>query len=327
MENMADKNPLVSIIVPVYQAERYIGDSIKSAINQTYENIEIILVDDGSKDCSIEIAENLLSKSKRVYHTIHQVNAGSGAARNIGLTKANGDWVFFLDSDDIILDDTIECMIQVIKEYGVEFVFSKFVEVKTPQYKRAKKKDEIRSVTTYLPNGLQYCFLKREVIVLVPGTLFKKDFLIKNSIIFSESHWEEDIEFIWHVLCKMHQAVRIDATKYHYVRHCDSKTSSTSAGRMVDSYHDFISKIKTYYKDDGCFTKHIIARWAMGTLNAAARIMEFEQWNELYKKLDGFENFNNLKDFPHTKTRMAALIGRLSPLLYYKTVRFSSFMK
>ena len=96
---------LVSVIIPVYNAEKYIENCLKSVINQTYKNVEIICVDDGSKDRSSEIIKNLSAAFSKIRY-IFQENAGVSAARNNGLSVAEGDFIVFLDSDDYIHPQT-----------------------------------------------------------------------------------------------------------------------------------------------------------------------------------------------------------------------------
>lgn len=100
--------PLISIIMPVYNAECYLNQAILSCLNQSYKNIELILIDDGSTDKSIEIINNIINKDKRVKLFFTSTNQGPAAARNIGLGKAQGDYITFLDSDDFIANDKLE---------------------------------------------------------------------------------------------------------------------------------------------------------------------------------------------------------------------------
>lgn len=117
MKIMSNK---VSIIVPVYNAERTIDRCIDSLINQTYKNIEIILINDGSKDNSLILLEEY-SDYKQV-KIINQKNAGPGAAKNVGLNNIKGDYVFFVDSDDFIQNQTIEILMNIVIKEGLDLV-------------------------------------------------------------------------------------------------------------------------------------------------------------------------------------------------------------
>ena len=100
-------NDLISVIVPVYNVEKYLNKCIESIVNQTYTNLEIILVDDGSPDNCPNICDEWAKKDSRI-KVIHQRNSGGGAARNIGLDNANGSMISFIDSDDFISTDMYE---------------------------------------------------------------------------------------------------------------------------------------------------------------------------------------------------------------------------
>lgn len=108
--------PLVSIVVPVYNSERDLYDCVRCLINQTYGNIEIILVDDGSTDDSSGICDNLVTQDSRI-KVIHKENQGLGMARNSGIENVSGKWVMFVDSDDLISYDTVEFLIHISNKY------------------------------------------------------------------------------------------------------------------------------------------------------------------------------------------------------------------
>lgn len=113
--------PLVSVIIPVYNVEKYFGRCIESIVNQTYKKLEIILVDDGSVDSSPEICDDFALKDKRI-KVIHKENAGAGLARNSGLDIASGEYVLFVDSDDYIDINTVEKCVGAAEKDGSQLV-------------------------------------------------------------------------------------------------------------------------------------------------------------------------------------------------------------
>lgn len=110
-------DPLVTIIVPVYNVEKYLKKCVDSILNQTYKNIEVILIDDGSSasDKSPIICDEYAKKDKRI-KVIHKINGGLSSARNAGLDIAKGDYIYFVDSDDWIDKDTIKDNIKILVE-------------------------------------------------------------------------------------------------------------------------------------------------------------------------------------------------------------------
>ncbi len=115
--------PLVSVIIPVYKVERFLHRCIDSVIHQTYTNWEMILVDDGSPDTSGDICDEYAKKDKRI-KVIHQENQGVSGARNKGLDMAQGEWIYFLDSDDYIKENTIEKMVAYSEKGKYELVIA-----------------------------------------------------------------------------------------------------------------------------------------------------------------------------------------------------------
>ena len=114
--------PKISIIVPVYNVEQYLERCVESLINQTYKNIEIILVDDGATDNSGQLCDELAQRDPRIV-VYHKVNGGLSDARNYGIDKASGDYIGFIDSDDFIDDDMYEVLLSNILEYNAFISF------------------------------------------------------------------------------------------------------------------------------------------------------------------------------------------------------------
>ncbi len=110
---------LISVIVPVYKVEEYLDECIKSIVNQTYKNLEIILVDDGSPDNCPTLCDNWASKDSRI-KVIHKENAGAAAARNAGINVANGDYIGFVDSDDYIEKNMYEVLLEALQNTDVK---------------------------------------------------------------------------------------------------------------------------------------------------------------------------------------------------------------
>ena len=114
-------NPLISVIIPVYKVEKYLDKCIDSVINQTYNNLEIILVDDGSPDNCPKMCDEYAKKDKRI-KVIHKENGGVGSARNKGIEKSTGDYITFVDSDDWIEKEFIHEMLDIANKYKVDYV-------------------------------------------------------------------------------------------------------------------------------------------------------------------------------------------------------------
>lgn len=128
---------LVSVIVPVYNVEEYLGRCVDSILNQTHKNLEVVLVDDGAKDTSGAICDRYAEQDPRV-RVIHKENGGLSSARNAGIDIARGDWLEFVDSDDWIEPDAVESMLHLALEHNVELVIGGRYDVKAKTGEKKK---------------------------------------------------------------------------------------------------------------------------------------------------------------------------------------------
>ncbi|MBR5509665.1 MAG: glycosyltransferase family 2 protein [Lachnospiraceae bacterium] len=142
-------NPLISIIVPVYKVEKYLERCVESLLSQTYQNLELILVDDGSPDRCPEICDAYAKKDERI-RVIHQNNAGLSGARNAGIDVAKGEYLAFVDSDDYIASDFIQSLYELLQETGCAIGQCRFAYVQGEPL----KKDNNSSVHIYRGESL-----------------------------------------------------------------------------------------------------------------------------------------------------------------------------
>lgn len=163
------KSDLVSVITPVYNAEKLVGETIQSVLNQTYQNWEMLLVDDCSKDNSKEVIETFSKTDARIRYIKLEVNSGAAVARNIAIKKANGRYIAFLDSDDLWKRDKLEKQIAFMKNNNIGFSFTSYEVMKEDgtlinRYIKAPKKI---SYNAYLRNTIIGCLtvvIDREII-------------------------------------------------------------------------------------------------------------------------------------------------------------------
>lgn len=111
------KQPLVSILIPCYNSESFLAETLACCVNQTYPNIEVVVVDDGSSDGSLQIAKSWESRHENI-HVYSQLNRGAASARNLAFKKSKGDYIMYLDADDLISLNKIEDQIKTIKQGG-----------------------------------------------------------------------------------------------------------------------------------------------------------------------------------------------------------------
>ena len=159
------KQHLVSIITPMYNAEKYVGQTINSVLSQTYENWEMLIVNDGSKDNCPQIVEKYVKNDNRI-QLINQPNAGSAAARNNALRRAKGQYICFLDTDDLWDSNFLEKQINFLKEKNAALVFS--------SYRRIDEKGEKKLNPFIVPKTVTYTDLLKTCSISCLTALYDK---------------------------------------------------------------------------------------------------------------------------------------------------------
>lgn len=199
----------VSIIVPIYNSEKYLSKCIDSIIKQKYKNIEILLIDDGSNDKSYEICKEYLKKDKRI-KVFSQKNSGPSSARNLGLDKASGEYIIFVDSDDYIESDFISTMMKQNDNYDV--IISNYNIVSNNKVKFLDNK------IFYYDNFLEFIVANR--LWGPVCKLIKKD-IIKNK--YNENYSIGEDLLFWYDNYKNIKTFKyIDEYKYYYVQNYSS---------------------------------------------------------------------------------------------------------
>ena len=215
------KKDKVSIIVPVYNVEKYIEKCLNSLISQSYKNIEIILIDDGSKDNSGKICDTYKRKDSRI-KVVHKENAGVSEARNSGIQKATGEYLCFVDADDFVMNDYVEYMYQLIVKESSDIaictkMFSNFNEKQTSDEVIESLDGEnsvIRILNYRMPIG-------------VYSRIFKKDLIKDNKIRFLKDIYMGE-GFNFNVACfqRAKKVITSNYKVYYYRR--NNATSATS---------------------------------------------------------------------------------------------------
>ncbi len=202
----------ISIIIPVYNAEQYIDNCLKSLIEQTYKNIEIILVDDGSKDSSYDICLEY-SKKYNFIKTFHKTNGGPSSARNFGINKASGDYICFVDSDDTVSEYYIEKLL----ENKEDIVLGGFIELINENKKNVKM---CNSIQMFKDEEIYIKFLEASESDIFNSPwckLYKRNIIEKNKLRYDESlRMGEDLEFNINYLKYCKSMIIIPDCLYYY---------------------------------------------------------------------------------------------------------------
>ena len=237
----------VSVIVPVYNVEPYLDKCLNTLVNQTLKKIEIIIVNDGSKDNSEKIIEKYLKKYPEKIKYIKKANGGLSSARNEGLKYASGEYIGFVDSDDYVSLNTFNLMYKKAKEKNFDLVICNLnyvYESKTKMVSAGLDKD--------LENEDE---VKKNIVFLYPAVwnkLYKKEIL--DSLKFKEGIWYEDVEFNFRVYPRVKSIGYVDKPLIQYVQR-ESSISKTIDKRLFNYLDNFNGLIR-YYQDNNLYNKY-----------------------------------------------------------------------
>lgn len=234
---------MISVIVPIYNVEKYLSKCIESIINQTYKDLEIILVDDGSTDSSGKICDEFATKDNRI-KVIHKNNGGVSSARNQGLDKANGDYIAFVDSDDYIEKDMYEKMINIINKYGVDIVSCNYNHVngKIEPFFSLDKDEYIDNKTELIEKIFQY----KNYDMILFNKLYKK--YIWNNIRFPIGiNLAEDLMMLYPTINLANKFYCMKEALYNKMNRDNGLTNSTKIEDYINNvigYEEFLIKVK-----------------------------------------------------------------------------------
>lgn len=221
---------LVSIIIPAYNVGKYIEKCLTSILEQTYSNIEVIAVNDGSTDDTATLIDNISQNDSRV-RVLHIKNSGVSAARNRGIEISTGDYVVFVDADDYLAHDYIEYMLDLIKNTGSDFCLSKCCY--TRRYEEQTERETIEKLE---PADATALLLSPAVIVGCWNKIFKRSFLIENNIRFSTAlFYGEGLSFIT-TASQLSNTVGVGNRKVYYYRR-NNETSATTKFNIDKLYN------------------------------------------------------------------------------------------
>lgn len=226
-------NELITVIVPVYNVEVYLDKCLESVVNQTYKNLEIILVDDGSSDKSPVICDSWSEKDSRI-KVIHKANGGVSTARNAALNIANSDYITFVDSDDFLEPDSIETLLDLLFKNNADISVGNyfFDYIDGRETVKLKSKSMVIDKKDILKDYLLDLNIRTEVC----NKLYKASLF--NNTRFSEGvSYAEDFEINYKLLKQADRVAMTDKCLYHYVQEsCNSSTTEYITVSRAESY-------------------------------------------------------------------------------------------
>ena len=239
---------LISIIIPVYNVEAYLRRCIDSVISQTYKNLEIILVDDGSTDTSGKICDEYAQKDMRI-NVIHKENGGLSDARNVGIDLASGEYFAFIDSDDYVCMDYIDKLLNAILIGNADIAFCSYIKVSDKKYKKLRN----------FPEKFQY-FSSEEMLrnwhgkykhieTVAWNKLYKSSLFLDSGIRYPKGYYNEDVQTT-HLLVKESGKIAItNQILYFYVQRNDSIMGKITRKKLVDAIASQDIRLNFFYSN------------------------------------------------------------------------------
>ena len=309
-----------SLVLPIYRVEAYIEGCLRSIANQDLKDFEVLLVNDGSPDGSIDTAKRYLKDTDLNWRVIEKENGGVSSARNAGLREAKGDYVAFIDADDVLSHDFLSALLKEADD-DADFVFCGYRYVKeqaVPEDTNDRK--EILDRKELLDR-----FLKRTIDFVLPSMLFKRSFLLDNGLFLEEKiHFSEDQLYMWNVILHCTKTVYLHKKMYGYYLRESSTMTGSSLKKITDGYHEFKTYICTYfdrYPEYEGIKEKLLPRWELGALYTSARITEYEDFTKIYEEMDGKTVFSRLRGIGEIKAYLLGAVCSLSPRLLYRFCR------
>jgi len=316
-------NPLISIIVPIYNVEKYLSKCIDGILNQTYKNLEIILVDDGSPDDCGRICDEYSLQDKRI-KVIHKSNGGLSDARNVAIDLMNGEYVTFIDSDDFVSSDYVETLYNLIEKSKCEISVSQFIPYsvgKLIEILQPKEKTTILNVD----DAVRIMFYQEYFDTSAWGKMYERN-LFSSGVRYPKEALFEDLPTTYLLFLKANNiAVTNRITYYYLMREEGIQWSKFNPQKMDVIKHG--EEMRKYLFSN---KPHLVTALNCRLLSAYFNILmqtesnspyESELWNEIIKL-----RRNVLFDYKgRRKARFACLISYLGLSIIRKIFALSKF--
>lgn len=282
----------ISVIIPIYNTEKYLDKCLNSCINQTFKDIEIILINDGSTDNSFEICKKYLKIDSRI-RLFNQENRGQGFSRNFGIIHSKSDFIFFLDSDDFIEPDTIEQLYNQVIFDKSDIVIGGWEKVNEDLNQIIKTNPAIDVDVLNSKNRVSYIFSFQFTYVACGILINKKIFL--DNFLFFPNYFHEDLYLMPKIFYFARKISYVDNKFYKWIERNDSSSNSfsmehaISVGGILVDWSNFLLKEKIYEENQKSLFKGFIKCLAFGK-NQAKKFASINQKDEILAYFHNLEN-------------------------------------
>lgn len=312
----------ISVIIPVYNSKDYLEETLQSVINQNFHKYEIIVIDDGSMDCSKEIAQKLLDSSGISFKIITQENKGLSSARNTGIRASVGKYICFVDSDDIIEESHLSSMYDIAVKNYVNFVCCEFETTDIGNRKGSPSKEGKGIIID--ADQFADIIIKRNPPIFVCGLLLKKEFVESNSFFFNERlRFGEDSDYLLKLLYSCDKVALTNSDTYKYL----NRPGSIMKGITKEQGDIFIDEISKAYKDTilrvGNREKVDIAfnREWLGFAHAFAMNANYKNYYEISKRLNRKDIYRHIRNIGDPQLKFFSLLFHISPRFTFLIIK------
>lgn len=331
--------PLISIVVPCYNVEKYLTQCLKSISDQTITDIEIIAIDDGSSDGTYSLLKEYSKNEKRL-KVVHQQNGGYGRAVNRGFLLANGEYIAIVEPDDYIESNMYEALYEHSKKYSLDlctsgfYVYNSKAQINDQNIKWKNKYENIE----LLPNDREFSLLEFPNLMMIHASLwtklFRRDFLLNNNITLDETPnvSYQDFPFYAETLCKAKRIGCVHSYFYHWRVEPSQNSSTTRNDIRLVSMADQCSKVKQIIKNNGLYDvlkeqlyRHFVsANFAFyQKIQYKYKFLYFTKLNNLFSELKNDESIKFIYLTEEQKKLLKAFINNN----FFRTISYTDIRR
>lgn len=332
------ENNKISIIIPTYNTEKYIEKAIKSVMEQTYQNFELLIVDDCSKDNTKEICKKYVGQYENIELIEKSKNVGVSDSRNIGLSRATGKYIYFMDSDDYLEKDMLQGLIDIMNKYQPNLISTGFFS----EVEGQNIVDKIFSEEKFYENKEE---IKKDFIMMwekhiyynVWNKLYVKEIIDRYNIRFPNYNWGEDIKFNQDYLMYVNKLYNTSKCYYHYIKERNGSTTKRYQEKLFETRirenSEFIEFFTQYGIREEDYAEFIAKRYIERTLGCIENLFHKECKLSLIEKrkkikeiIEHEETRRYLKIFKPNSNKIAIMLITYKLHLYTLAMMMGKFL-
>lgn len=313
----------VSVIVPIYGVEKYIKESVQSICRQEYKDIELILVNDGTLDHSMELALEIVKKHHITAVIVNKSNGGLPSARNAGIRVATGEMICFIDSDDIISPNHVSDLVEACEKYDTKVSYADFQLT----YENCRKgvENERKSAGVLDRKTLLHDFMIRKIRIHCCALLIDRQYLLEKNIFFNENlKYGEDIDFMWRLFPSLDAIAYTGCQSYKYLQRPNSLMTQQSKERVLKLLEEFENTVKILskqYPDDGDVFDFLYGKAALAFYRTFAESAPYALFKELLSESNYRKRIFKVVFIGNLRISCLAIVLLVSPRLFSTVVK------